>query len=30
MVDPEVLASIAGRLRGYQEKLHILAAIPQE
>ena len=30
MVDPEVLASIVGRLRGYLEKLHILVAIPQE
>jgi uncharacterized protein YutE (UPF0331/DUF86 family) len=30
MVDPEVLASIVTRLRGYLEKLKILAAIPQE
>jgi len=30
MVDPEVLASIVGRLRGYLEKLHILAVIPEE
>jgi uncharacterized protein YutE (UPF0331/DUF86 family) len=30
MVDPEVLASRIGKLRGYLEKLHILAAIPQQ
>lgn len=29
MVDPETLASIIGNLRGYLEKLHILAALPQ-
>jgi uncharacterized protein YutE (UPF0331/DUF86 family) len=30
MVDLEVLASIIGNLRGYLEKLRILAAIPEE
>ncbi len=30
MVDPETLASIIGNLRGYLEKLHILAALPQD
>jgi uncharacterized protein YutE (UPF0331/DUF86 family) len=30
MVDPEVLASRIGRMRGYLEKLRVLAAIPQE
>jgi uncharacterized protein YutE (UPF0331/DUF86 family) len=30
MVDPKVLASRIGRLRGYLEKLGILAAVPQE
>ncbi|GAB4548717.1 MAG: DUF86 domain-containing protein [Anaerolineae bacterium] len=30
MVDPEVVASRIGKLRGYLEKLHTLAAIPQQ
>jgi uncharacterized protein YutE (UPF0331/DUF86 family) len=29
MVDPDVLASITSNLRGYLEKLRVLAAIPQ-
>ena len=29
MVDPETLASIIGNLRGYLEKLHVLAALPK-
>lgn len=30
MVDPETLASIIGNLRGYLEKLHILATFPRD